>query len=198
MLLAVPASSPYKTTADFIAAARATPGKLNYGTSGIGSSNHMGMELFKGAAGKLQITHVPYKGMNPAAIDLAAGQVQAIIGSYSSLAPVLQSGKVRALAVSSLNPSPFSPELPAISAAVPGFNMTAWFAMFAPAKTPQGLIDLYHKEIRALLTTEEFVKLFAQERAVPSNMDLPTMAALVKTEIVQWRKIAQEQGIKAE
>lgn len=197
MLLAVPASSPYKTTADFINAARARPGTLNYGSSGIGSSNHMAMELFK-VAGKLQITHVPYKGMAPAALDLGSGQVQAIIGSYSSLAGVLQSGKVRALAVSSLHASPFSPELPPISAVLPGFGLTAWFAMFVPGQTPPALIELLNKEIRIIITSDEFTKFFAQERAVASQMDLATMNSVVRNEIVQWRRIASEQNIKPE
>lgn len=197
MILAVPGSSPYKTPADFVNAARAQPGVLNYGSSGIGSSNHMAMELFKGAA-KLQITHIPYKGMAPAATDLSTGQVQAIIGSYSSLAAVMQSGKVRALAVSSANPSPLSPELPTLAATVPGFSMSGWFAVFAPRGTPPALVELLHREINAAITTEEFSKFFAQDRAEASQMDIPTLTALVKTEAVQWKKIATEQKIQAQ
>lgn len=197
MILAVPASSPYKTPADFVSAARSQPGVLNYGSSGIGSSNHMAMELFKGAA-NLKITHVPYKGMAPAALDLSTGQLQAIIGTYSSLAAVLQSGKVRALAVSSLNPSPLSPDLPALSSTVPGFGMSGWFAVFAPRGTPQALVELLNKEVRASITTEEFTRYFAQERTSASDMDVPTLASLIKVETGQWKKIAADQHIQAE
>lgn len=195
MILAVPADSPYKTTADLVNAARARPGTLNFGSSGIGSSNHLAMELFN-AAGKLKITHVPYKGMAPAALDLSSGQVQAIIGTYSSLAGVMKTGKVRALAVSSLTPSPFSPELPPIAATLPGYNMTGWFAMLAPAKTPPALLELLHKEIRTIITSDDFTKFFANERAVASQMDLPTLKAVVRDEVGQWKRIATEQNIQ--
>jgi tripartite-type tricarboxylate transporter receptor subunit TctC len=197
MILAVPATSSFRTTADFINAARAKPGSLNYGSSGIGTSNHMAMELFKAAA-KIQLVHVPYKGMSPAATDLAGGQVQAIIGSYSSLAGMLQSGKVRALAVSSLNASPFSPDLPAISALVPGFGITAWFGVFAPRGTPTALVELLHNEIKVMIRSEEFTKFFIQERAEASQIDLPTMRAQIQSEITQWKRIAVEQNIKPE
>jgi len=197
MLLAVPVNAPYKTVSDFLNAARAKPGGMNYGTSGIGASNHMAMELLKSAA-KVNLVHVPYRGMGPATTDLAAGQVQAIIATYSSLAPMLQSGKVRALGVSSLKVSPFSPELPPIAATVPGYTMATWFGVFAPRNTPVGLVDLYHREIRTIMATDEFTKFLAQERAEASTLDLPAMAAQIRNEVAQWRRIAQEQNIKAE
>lgn len=197
MLLAVPANAPYKNVGDLLNAARARPGALNYGTSGIGASNHMAMELLKTAA-KVNLVHVPYRGMGPATTDLATGQVQAIIATYSSLAPMLQSGKVRALAVSSLTASPFSPDLPPIAATVPGFSMATWFGVFAPRHTPAPLVDLYNREIRAIITNDDFTRFLTQERAEASTLDLAGMAAQMRAEVAQWKRLAQEQNIKAE
>lgn len=197
MLLAVPANSPYKTPADFINAARAKPGALNYATSGIGTSNHIAMELLKSAA-NINVRHVPYKGAGPAAMDVGAGNVQAIIASYSSLQGVLNSGRVRAIAVSSAEPSRFSPGLPPIATVVPGYDVTAWFAVFAPAGTPRNLVDLYNKEIRAITQTEEFTKFLATQRGEASTMDNATFHNKIRQEVADFRRIAREQGIKAE
>lgn len=197
MILAVPASSSYRTPADFVNAARAQPGVLNYGSSGIGSTNHLAMELFKGAA-KVQITHIPYKGMAPAGVDLSTGQVQAIIGSYSSLAPLMQGGKVRALGISSTKPSPFFPDLPALGATVPGYSMAGWFGVFAPRGTPPALVQLLNKEIVATINSDEFGKIFAQDRAEPAELSVGAFSELVRAETGQWKKIAAEQSIRAQ
>jgi len=197
MILAVPASSSYRSPADFVNAARAQPGVLNYGSSGIGSTNHLAMELFKGAA-KLQVTHVPYKGMAPAGVDLSSGQVQAIIGSYSSLAALMQGGKVRALGISSTKPSTFFPDLPTLGATVPGYSMAGWFGVFAPRGTPPALVQLLNKEIVATINSDEFAKIFAQDRAEPVEMSATAFSDLVKAETLQWKKIAAEQNIRAQ
>src|SRR4030095_14791179 len=114
MLLAVSADKPYKTPADVVAAARAQPGGLNYGSAGVGSIAHLSTELFDDAA-KVRMVHVPYKGAANAAVDLAGGQIQVMISNYSTVAPLLKGGKIRALAVTSDKPHPAFPDLPPLA-----------------------------------------------------------------------------------
>jgi tripartite-type tricarboxylate transporter receptor subunit TctC len=120
LLVAVPASMPIKSSAELLAAARAKPGALNYGTAGVGSVAHLATELLNGAA-NIQMTHVPYKGAANALLDLAAGQINLMISNYSSLVPQIKAGKVRPIAVTSAKPSPAFPDLAPLAQAVPGY-----------------------------------------------------------------------------
>ncbi len=137
MLLVVSATTPYKSPADVVAAARAKPGVLNYGTAGVGSIAHLTTELMDDTA-KIQMTHVPYKGAALAAVDLAGGQIQVMISNYSTVAPLMKSGKIKALAVTSDKPHPAFPDLPPLASVASGFNVDIWVGVFAPAGTPRG------------------------------------------------------------
>src|SRR5258706_7056769 len=139
MLLAVSATTPYKSAAELFAAARAKPNAINYGSAGVGSVGHLATELLTDVA-KVQMTHVPYKGAANAVVDLAAGQIQAMISSYSTLAPLLKGGKVKTLAITSKDKHPAFPDLPPIAATAPGYAIDIWVGVFAPAGTPEPLL----------------------------------------------------------
>ena len=146
MLLAVPALGPVRTAADRVAAARRHPGALNYGSAGVGSIGQMATELFSGIT-KIQMTHVPYKGAANALVDLASGQIGVMISNYSSLVSQIKGGKVRAIAVTSQEPSPAFPGLPPLASVAPGYAIDIWVSVFAPAGTPPARLERLNREI---------------------------------------------------
>src|SRR5512134_3033483 len=146
LVLAVPASATFKSPNDVLEAARSKPGAINYGSAGVGSVGHLATELVSDAA-KVQLTHVPYKGAANAALDLAGGQIQLMLSSYSTLAPLVKSGKVRPLAVTSKEPHPAFTDLPPLASAVPGYAIDIWVGVFAPAGTPPALVERLNREI---------------------------------------------------
>ena len=194
LLVAVPAEKPIKTPADLVAAARARPGALNYGTAGVGSLAHLATELLNGAA-NIQMTHVPYKGAGPALIDLAAGQIDVMISNYSSLVPQMKSGKVRAIAVTSPKPSPAFPDLPPVAAAVPGYAMDIWVTVFAPAGTPSPLVERLNKEINEISASPELRTFLDPDGALPVALQPAAITARLKQELAQLKKIAAERKI---
>ena len=196
-ILAVSATTPYRSAAELIAAARAKPGAMNYGSPGIGSSAHMNGELLNTSAGT-QIVHVAYKGVAPALIDLVAGRIQFIITSNSSLSGLLQAGKIRPLAVTSIGPNAAWPDLPPLSATLPGYRFDGWFGIITTGGTPPATVDFLNREIRAVCSSEQFLKFIQQERSQPSQMSAATFATMVKDEIAQWKRIAVERNIKPE
>ena len=194
LLVAVPAEKPIKTPADLVAAAKARPGALNYGTAGVGSLAHLATELLNGAA-NVQMTHVPYKGAGPALIDLAAGQIDVMISNYSSLVPQMKSGKVRAIAVTSPKPSPAFPDLPPVAAAVPGYAMDIWVTVFAPAGTPSPLVERLNKEINEISASPELRTFLDPDGALPVALQPAAITARLKQELAQLKKIAAERKI---
>lgn len=194
MLLAVPADKPIRTPADLVAAAKARPGALNYGTAGVGSIAHLATELLNGAAG-VQTTHVPYKGAGPALIDLAAGQIDLMISNYSSLVPQMKSGKVRAIAVTSARPSPAFPDLPPIAAAVPGYGIEIWVSVFAPAGMPAGLVERLNKEINEISASPELRTFLDPDGAQPVALKPAAIAERMKQDLAQLKRIAAERKI---
>ena len=194
LLVAVPAEKPIKTPADLVAAAKARPGALNYGTAGVGSLAHLATELLNGAA-NIQMTHVPYKGAGPALIDLAAGQIDVMISNYSSLVPQMKSGKVRAIAVTSPKPSPAFPDLPPIAAAVPGYAMDIWVTVFAPAGTPAPLVERLNREINEISASPELRTFLDPDGALPVALSPAAISARLKQDLAQLKKIAAERKI---
>ena len=194
LLVAVPAERPIRTPADLVAAAKAKPGALNYGTAGVGSLAHHATELLNGAA-NIQMTHVPYKGAGPALIDLAAGQIDVMISNYSSLVSQMKAGKVRAIAVTSPKPSPAFPELPPIGSAVPGYAMDIWVTVFAPAGTPAALIERLNKEINGISASPELRTFLDPDGAQPVAMPPAAIAARMKQDLAQLKRIAAERKI---
>src|SRR5947207_8267634 len=137
-----------------LSAARAKPGSLTYGSAGVGSVGHLATELLDDAA-KVKMTHVPYKGAANAVVDLASGQIQVMVSNYSTLAPLMKAGKVRALAVTSKQVHRSFPNLPPLAASVPGYAIDIWVGVFAPAGTPAALIERLNHEINQIAASPE-------------------------------------------
>jgi tripartite-type tricarboxylate transporter receptor subunit TctC len=197
MVLVVHPSVPAKTVKELIALARAKPGQLNYTSSGSGGINHLGMEVFNHAA-KIEMVHVPHKGMGPAVTDLMAGQVQVLLVSLPSVQSQMNSGRLRALGVSSPQRSAFAPGLPAIAETVPGYDNELWWGVFAPAKTPKAVIDRLNGEIKKILAADDMKKRFAEFGAEPTPSTPEAFTALVKSEIAKWSKVVKDAKIQPE
>jgi len=197
LVLAVTASAPFKTPADLLAAARAKPGALTYGSAGVGSVGHLATELLNDAA-KVQMTHVPYKGAANAAVDLAAGRIDVMVSSYSTLSPLIKSGKIRALAVTSREPHPAFADLPPIAASVPGFAIDIWDGVFAPAGTPAALIERLNHEISDIAASPELGAILEPDGTVAVAIAPAAFAARIKVELARWKQIATDHKIVAE
>lgn len=198
MILTVSAQTPYKTAAELLADARANKGKINYGSAGVGSINHMSAEMLDSMA-RTDMTHVPYKGTATAITDMIAGQIQGMVASPSSAAASLKSGKLRALAVTSAKPSKLVPGVPTLAETVPGYEVDIWWGIFAPAGVPRPVIERLNAEIRTVIDTPELRERFAQEGAEPStSVTADQFAAYVRQELDKWRKVARERNITAD
>jgi tripartite-type tricarboxylate transporter receptor subunit TctC len=190
--------SPYKTIGDLVAAAKANPGKLNYGTSGAGSINHFATELFTDAAG-IRMTHVPYKGMGPATNDLLGGQIQVLVASAPSILAQVKGGRVRALAVTSATRSPVAPELPSLEqSGYKGSASELWWGVLAPAGTPQPVVDRLNTEINKIVLSAEMKDFFLKEGAEPAPMKPAEFEAFIAAEIERWKQVAKAADIKPE
>ena len=197
MLLAVSSAFAVKTPAEYIAAARARPGVMTYGSAGIGSIGHLATELLNTAA-RIQMTHIAYKGAANAIVDLAGGQIYAMISNYSSLLPQLNTRRVRALAVTSRQASPVFPTLPPLSATVPGYSMEIWICVFAPAGTPAPVVERLNRDLREIAASPELKAFLEPDGALPVAVTAPALAARLKDELGQWKAIAADRKIVTE
>jgi tripartite-type tricarboxylate transporter receptor subunit TctC len=190
--------SPIKSIADLIAAAKTNPGKLSYGTFGIGTSAHLAGELFKDMA-KVDLTTVPYKGAAPAITDLIGGQIDVMFTTVASAASLVESGQLRAIAVTSAERSPAFPQLPTVAeAGVPGYAAESWYGLFAPAGTPADIIDRLNKSAASAVQSEAFKKLGVNEGLVVIARPPEELDRYVRSEEVRWRRVIQDAGIKVE
>jgi len=194
MIVAVGPDTPFRSMADLIAAARADRGKLNYGTAGVGSINHMATEMLNAMA-HVEMMHVPYRGISNVVTDLMSGQVQLVISSFPSIAELVTAGKLRGLAVTSAQRTPFAPALPAVAETVPGYDVDLWWGVFAPAGLPAAMVTQLNSEIRALIADDEMRQRFAQEGALPTPIAAAEFATIVRGDIDKWRKVARERDI---
>jgi tripartite-type tricarboxylate transporter receptor subunit TctC len=198
MILTVRPNFPAKTFLEFLAYARANPGKLNYGSSGVGSTNHFATELLEDAA-KIKMTHVPYKGMGPAVADVIAGHADVLVASVPSIGQHVKAGKVRGLGVTSLAPSPLVPELPSIAQqGAAGYSFELWWGVLAPPKVPAEIVAQINADMNKALVTPEMREVFLREGAEPAVMTPAQFANTIKTEIEGWKKVAARAGIKPE
>ena len=196
-ILVVRADSPYKTVKDIVDAARAKPGTLTYASQGNGTSAHLAGEMLTNLA-KVQMTHVPYRGAGPAITDLLGGQVDMIFGTAAAVSPFVQSGKLRAIAVTSPQPSPSLKGIPTIAATVPGYAVESWYGLYAPAGTPPDVIQKLSAAAKKAARSPEFAKRIEQEGLEVTASDPAELDRYVKAEEVRWRKIVKENNIKPE
>jgi len=189
-------SVPASTLAEFIAYAKANPGKLSYASGGNGSSAHMSMELFKSMSG-IDIQHVPYKGSSPALTDVVSGQVVAFIGNMPPTVPLIKAGKLRAIAVTTKSRSALMPELPTITeAGLPGFETVAWFGVLAPAGTPPEVVNRLSAEIAKIAKSPEIREKLVAMGAEPIGSTPEEFKAVIDRDIAKWKPLAQKVGIK--
>jgi tripartite-type tricarboxylate transporter receptor subunit TctC len=198
MLLTVSNQVPAKTTLELFALARRDPGKLNFASSGQGSTNHFATELLMDAA-QIKMTHVPYKGMAPAVTDVIGGHVDVLIASAPSIYQHVKAGKVRGLGVTSKGPSSVVPDLaPVGQMGAPGYSFELWWGILAPPKTPPEIVAQVNAEVNRILATPEMTEVFLREGAEPAIMSPARFAATIKSEIEGWKKVAKDSNIKAE
>jgi tripartite-type tricarboxylate transporter receptor subunit TctC len=195
-VLVVNSSQPMKTLADYVAAAKAAPGKLNYASAGVGSNLHLAMELLKYRTG-IQVTHVPYKGVGPALQDVLAGHVMSMISNIPSSKPHVDAGKLRALAVTSRQRSPALPNVPTMSEeGVKDYEVLNWFGMFAPAGTPQPIVDRLAAEAAAMFADPKTRQMLTAEGADPIASSPADFAVFVRAEIKKWDEVGKAANIK--
>lgn len=195
-VLIVNPSVPAKTLTEFIALAKKQPGKLTYGTPGIGTSPHMCMELFKSMAG-VDLQHIPYRGTVPALTDVMSGQISGMFSTALSAKPQIAAGKVRAFGVSTATRSASMPDIPSIAeAGVPGYEAVQWYGFLAPAGTPAAVIAQIHAESMKALHSAEMKEKLAHDGAEPSPTSPEEFAAHIKNELDKWRKVAKAAGIE--
>lgn len=197
LILLVRTDGPYNDTATLIQAMRDPKNKMTYGSSGIGSVNHVSTELLHSMAGTSAL-HLPYKGLSLALIDMIGGRVDFLITTVASSGSQLRAGKVKALGVTSLDRSPFNPELAPMAEVVPGYSSEIWWGVFAPGATPKAIIERLNTEIRLVTAEPDMQKLFAQEAALATNLSAAAFEQRIKTEIALWKKVVQERNIQPE
>ncbi len=197
-VLIVHPSVPAASVRELVAHAKANPGKLNYASAGNGSLIHLTTELFKSITGT-DIIHVPYKGMGATYADMLAGRIQTAFPSIISVLPHVKSGKLRALGVTSRVRAPVLPDTPTVQeAGIPGFEVTQWYGVMTPAKTPRALVDRLQKEIAVVLQQPEVVQRMAGEGSGPAGSTPAEFAAHIKSEIKQWGEVIHKAKIRAD
>jgi tripartite-type tricarboxylate transporter receptor subunit TctC len=196
-VLVVNPSIPASNIAELIAYAKANPGKINFGSPGVGSTGHLAAELFKAMAG-VDLVHVPYRGAAPAMTDLMAGHVQVVFDSMVSVLPHVQAGRVRALAVTGKTRSPLLPDLPAIAETLPGYEAIIWFGVGVPRATPPEIVARLNREINAGLAAAEIKEKYAKLGTTPMVMTPEEFWAFAQGETDKWREVIERAGIKAD
>jgi len=193
-IMAVPLSSPDHSVQDYIARAKANPGRVTYCSSGVGTSLHLCGELFKRMAG-IELTHIPYRGAGPALNDLIPGRVDAIFANFPSTLPLVQAGQLRGLAVTTAQRQHEVPDLPAIAEIVPGYDVSSWFALFVAAKTPPELVARLNRDAVEALNAPAVKERYAQLGAQVVASTPAALAAHLKSEMDRWGPIIKAAGI---
>lgn len=197
-VLLVNKSIPARTVPELVAYIKSHPGKVNYGSAGIGSTEHMSGELFRSMTGT-DISHVPYKGGAPMMTDLIAGQIQMAIETSPSAAPHVRSGKVNALAVTTNARSAAYPGVPTMSeGGVKGYEVTTWFALMAPHGTPAAIEQRMTAELAKVLKQPDVQRRFDEQGVTAGDMDAAKLAGFIRTETSKWAQVARTAGAKAE
>jgi tripartite-type tricarboxylate transporter receptor subunit TctC len=194
-VLAVPSSLPVKSVQELIALAKQEPGKIYFGSSGTGSSLQLTAELFKSMA-KIDIVHVPYRGLGPALIDLGSDRIQIIFSDMAGLLPYIQSGKLRALAVTSLQRWPDLPDLPTVSeAGVPGYDATSWYGILGPANLPPDIGSTVNATLRKIMTSPDIMEKFKMLGVAPVTGSPQEFNSYMKKETAKWGQVVSSANI---
>ena len=189
---------PPRTVPELIALSKKRPGQINFASSGTGTTVHLSAELFQYMTG-IKWVHIPYKGGGPAAIELIAGQTQIMFANMPTAIQYVRDGRLRALAVTGARRAPAAPQLPTVAeGGVPGYAVTAWFGVSAPAKTPRAIVERLNDEIVRALNSPDLSARLTAQGADPSPMTPEQYTAFVQSEIVKWAKVIQAAGIKGE
>ena len=196
LVLVVPANSPIKSVKDLVEYAKANPGKVNFGSAGSASAQHLAGESFKIAAG-IQMQHIPYKGSAPALTDLAGGQLQLMFDSMPSATPMINSGKLRAIAVTTTTRAKARPDLPTIAeSGFPGFDISTWYAYWAPKGTPADVVEKLAASAAQALKNPEVIAKYEAMGAEPVGSTPAQFAAYVESEAKKWSEIVKKSGEK--
>ncbi|MDM0033198.1 tripartite tricarboxylate transporter substrate binding protein [Variovorax sp. J22P271] len=190
--------SKFKTLADVVAAARAAPDAITYGSPGNGTTIHLAGEIFKSAA-NIKMRHVPYKGSNAAMMDVLAGNVDLMVSSLPSAMSQIQGGKLRPLAVTSARRSSSLPDVPTVAElGYKGFDVSTWYGLFMPAGTPKDVVTTVNAEVNKLLATPEMKAAIIAQGAEPQAMTPQELETLLKTDYQKWKSIVQASGATIE
>jgi tripartite-type tricarboxylate transporter receptor subunit TctC len=197
-LLVVKPSLPVNSVRELIDYARNNPGKVSYGSTGIGSSNHLSMELFKSLAG-VDIVHVPYKGSAPMVSDMLGGHIDVAFDNTPNVLPQVSAGKLRALGVSSKTRSALAPDVPPVAdSGVPGYEVDVWFGVVGPAGMPQSIVRKLNTEFNAILRQEDVKRRFLDQGVEPVGGAPVQFADHIKAQIDKWAEVVKNAGVKAE
>jgi len=194
-MIAVSPSVPVKDLRELIAYAKANPGKINYGSAGIGSQTHLAAENFAHSAGGLTLTHVPYKGESAALTDLMGGQIQMATPNFAAAVALAKEGKIRALAVTSRERNPQMPDVPSASDTLPDFENAGWFGLMAPAATPREIVDKIYRDSAKILTSDEFRAKLAQQGMAPVANSPADFGSAIRDESARWARVVKERGL---
>lgn len=196
MALVVNPSLPVKSVSELITLARARPGEINFATASSGGPTHMSAVLLQIMAG-IDIVHIPYNGNAPALNDVMAGRVQMMFSNLLTSAPLARAGRLRILAVTTGKRTQQAPELPTIAeAALPGYDYTPWFAMFAPARTPPAIVRLLNAEVKRALESPDTQARFRKQAVDLTTSTPEELAALIRSEIPKWREVVKKSGAR--
>lgn len=195
-VIAVAKNVPAQTLKEFIAYVKANPGKVNFGSAGVGTQTHLAAENFAYSAG-LQMTHVPYKGEAAALTDLVGGQIQMVTPNLGGAINLIKGGQIRALAVTSKERSPQLPDVPAAGEVVPGFENAGWFGLMAPAGTPRDVIEKIYRDSAKILKSDEFRAQLAKQGMEPVGNSPAEFQKAIREESARWAKVIHERGLKA-
>ena len=198
LVLAVHPSLAAQSVQELIALARSRPGAINYGSAGIGATSHLAMAMFTAMTGT-QMVHVPYKGSAPATADLVAGHLQVGTPTLPAALPYVKSGQLKVLAVTSARRWPTLPDVPTLAeSGVPGYEMTLWTGLMAPAGTPQDIVTQVHREITQVLTQPQVKEAIGRQGGEINTGGPAEFGALVKSDLAKWQRVVKQAGIKAD
>lgn len=198
-IMVVPPSNilPARSVKELIAYATANPGKINYGSSGVGTFLHLGTELFLAMA-NVKMNHVPYKGAGPALNDLMGGQIHLVLGSLTVAGPLMKANRMRGIAVTTAKRWPDYPDIPAVAETLPGYEAAVWYAMWGPRNLPRDIVTLWNREIRRAIDLPELKPRWSAEGVTPVGNTPEEFGKVLQTDIAKWRGVAKAANLKPE